>query len=95
MFLLLGTFIVREYTFVFVENAREENFGLVLKPLRSPEIDSKEPIPPAFVVRRSGTITLFLLGFWPPIDCSKIQAQCICVLAYLYLTHRDKLFIFK
>jgi hypothetical protein len=35
--------------------------------------------------------------FLAPIDCSKIPAQylCICVLAYLYLTHRDKLFIFK
>jgi hypothetical protein len=30
--------------------------------LRSPRIDSKESIPPAYVAWRAGTTTLFLLG---------------------------------
>ncbi len=30
--------------------------------LRSPRIDSKESIPPAYVARRAGTTTLFLLS---------------------------------
>ncbi len=30
--------------------------------LRSPKIDSKEPIPPGCVAWRTGTITLFLFG---------------------------------
>ncbi len=33
---------------------------------RSPRIDSKESIPPAYVARRAGTATLFLLGSKPP-----------------------------
>jgi hypothetical protein len=48
---------------------------VILKLLRSPEIDSKESIPQAYVAWRAGTRTLFLLGSWPPIDCSKIPAQ--------------------
>jgi hypothetical protein len=34
----------------------------IAKLLRSPRIDSKEPIPPGCVVWRAGTSTLFLLG---------------------------------
>ncbi len=34
--------------------------------LRSPRIDSKEPIPPAHVARRASTTTLFQLGSQPP-----------------------------
>jgi hypothetical protein len=34
----------------------------IFKRLWSPGIDSKEWIPPAYVARRAGTITLFLLG---------------------------------
>ena len=34
----------------------------IFKHLRSPEIDSKELIPPAYVAWRAGTTTLFLLG---------------------------------
>ncbi len=34
----------------------------VFKLLRSPDIDSKESIPPAYVAWRAGTTTLFLLG---------------------------------
>jgi hypothetical protein len=34
----------------------------ILKLLRSPRIDSKEPIPPACVAWRAGTTTLFLLS---------------------------------
>ncbi len=40
--------------------------AVFLKLLLSPEIDSKESIPPAYVAWRAGTRTLFLLGFWPP-----------------------------
>jgi hypothetical protein len=35
----------------------------------------KESILPAYVARRAGTITLFLLGSLGPIDCLKIPAQ--------------------
>jgi hypothetical protein len=35
----------------------------IFKLLWSPRIDSKEPIPPAYVAWLAGTITLFLLGF--------------------------------
>jgi hypothetical protein len=34
----------------------------IFKLLRSPRIDSKEPIPPGCVAWRAGTTTLFLLG---------------------------------
>ncbi len=34
----------------------------IVKRLRSPGIDSKESIPPAYVAWRAGTTTLFLLG---------------------------------
>jgi hypothetical protein len=34
----------------------------IFKPLWSPGIDAKTPIPPAYVAWRAGTITLFLLG---------------------------------
>jgi hypothetical protein len=40
--------------------------GGIFKLLRSPEIDSKESIPPNYVARRAGTTTLFLLGSKPP-----------------------------
>ncbi len=36
------------------------------KLFKSPEIDSKESIPPAYVAWRAGTITLFLLGSKAP-----------------------------
>jgi hypothetical protein len=38
----------------------------IFKRVWSPGIDTKEWIPPAYVVWRAGTITLFLLGSWPP-----------------------------
>ncbi len=37
----------------------------IFKLLWSPEIDSKEPIPPTYVAWRAGTITLFLFGSSP------------------------------
>jgi hypothetical protein len=40
----------------------QEYRAWIFKILRSPEIDSKESIPPAYVAWRAGTITLFLLG---------------------------------
>ncbi len=44
-------------------------------------IDSKESIPPAYVVLRAGTITLFLLGSEPPLVVLKFQhsftSECI------------------
>jgi hypothetical protein len=36
--------------------------GGIFTLIRSPGIDSKESIPPAFVARRAGTTTLFQLG---------------------------------
>ncbi len=58
-------------------NKKERNLGQwithqnvtrdrIFKRLRSPGIDSKELIPPAYVAWRAGTITLFLLGFPSP-----------------------------
>ncbi len=41
------------------------NRARIFKRLWSPGIDSKESIPPAYEVRRAGTITLFLLGSYP------------------------------
>jgi hypothetical protein len=46
--------------------------SLIFKLLRSPRIDSKEPIPPGCVAWRACTTTLFLLG--SPIYCLKIPA---------------------
>jgi hypothetical protein len=43
-----------------------ENRARIFKCLWGPGIDSKEWIPPAYVAWRAGTITLFLLGFYPP-----------------------------
>ncbi len=45
------------------------------KRLWSPGIDSKASVPPAYVARRAGTITLFLLGAKPPVDFLKIPVQ--------------------
>ncbi len=47
----------------------------IFKRLRSPGIDSKERIPPAYAARRAGTITLYPTKFLAPIDCLKIPAQ--------------------
>jgi hypothetical protein len=38
----------------------------IFKLSRSPRIDSKESIQPAYVGWWTGTKTLFLLGSWPP-----------------------------
>ena len=38
----------------------------IFKLLKSPGIDSKKSIPPAYVAWRVGKITLFLLGSQPP-----------------------------
>ncbi len=46
----------------------------IFKRLWSPGIDSKEWILPAYVAWRAGTITLFLLSSWAPIDFLKIPA---------------------
>jgi hypothetical protein len=45
---------------------KNDNRARIFKRLWSPGIDSKELIPPAYVAWRAGTITLFLLGAWPP-----------------------------
>ncbi len=47
--------------------------GGIFKLLWSPEIDSKESIPSAYVAWRAGTKTLFLLGSWPPQIVQKFQ----------------------
>jgi hypothetical protein len=44
-----------------------ENRDGIFKLLRSPGIDSKESIPPAYVAWRASTTTLFLLGSKPPL----------------------------
>ncbi len=49
--------------------------GGIYKLLRSPGIDSKEQIPPAYVAWRAGTATLFLLGSWPPKIVLKFQLR--------------------
>ncbi len=41
---------------------QDESKTRIFKRLWSPRIDSKELIPPAYLARRAGTITLFLLG---------------------------------
>jgi hypothetical protein len=46
----------------FPSDSRAVSRAGILKLLRSPGIDSKESIPPAFVAWRAGTTTLFLLG---------------------------------
>jgi len=46
----------------FPYDSRAVSRAGILKLLRSPGIDSKESIPPAYVAWRAGTITLFLLG---------------------------------
>jgi hypothetical protein len=47
--------------------------------LRSPEIDSKESIPPAYVAWRAGKTALFLLGSYPgyphPHRCSRFRSR--------------------
>ncbi len=48
---------------VDTEIIEEEYWARIFKRLRSPEIESKESIPPTYVIAwRAGTITLFLLG---------------------------------
>ncbi len=42
------------------------NWARIFKLLRSPRINSKEPIPPGCVAWRVDTTTLFLFGSWPP-----------------------------
>ncbi len=44
------------------EGAGNETRARIFKRLRSSGIDSVESIPQAYVARRAGTITLFLLG---------------------------------
>ncbi len=57
--------------FTLLVRYRSQNFKL----LRSPRIDSKEPIPPGCVAWRAGTTTLCLLGSYSPHRCLKIPAQ--------------------
>jgi hypothetical protein len=45
-----------------VGTARFLDGARIFKLLRRPRFDSNESIPPAFVARRAGTTTLFLLG---------------------------------
>ncbi len=45
----------------------------ILKFVRSPGIDSKKLIPPAYVARRAGTTSLIPTRFLTSIDCSKFQ----------------------
>ncbi len=56
--------VVFKASFVWeiIKKTRARIFNL----LRDPRMDSKEPIPPAYVAWRAGTSTLFLLGSLPP-----------------------------
>ncbi len=44
------------------DRREEQNRARIFKLIRSPRIDSKESIPPAYVDRRAGSTTLFLIG---------------------------------
>jgi hypothetical protein len=64
-----------EYTkSLFVHNGLKYT-ARIFKLLRSPGIDSKESIPPAYVVWRAGTTTPFPARFLAPIVGLKIPAQ--------------------
>jgi hypothetical protein len=58
----------------YISSAEISRDGII-KLLKSPGIDSKESIPPAYVAWQAGTTILILLGSKPSIDCSKIPAQ--------------------
>jgi hypothetical protein len=61
----------------------------IFERLWSPGIDSMERIPPAYEAWRAGTITLFLLGSQPPIDCLKIPAlELLTILRIPFLKTR-------
>ncbi len=62
----------------------------IFKLLRSPGIDSKESIPPAYVAWRVGTTTLFLLEFLAPINRSKIPALGVLFLNKTALFQKRK-----
>ncbi len=47
---------------IYSRNAGNQLRASILKLLRNPGIDSMESIPPACLARRTGTVTLFLLG---------------------------------
>jgi hypothetical protein len=47
------------FVWEIIKKTRARIFNL----LRSPRMDSKESVPPAYVALRAGTSTLFLLGF--------------------------------
>jgi hypothetical protein len=59
--------------------------GGIFKLLRTPGIDSKESISPAYVALRAASTTLFLA----PIDCYKIPAQesCLWIENNLWIEH--------
>jgi hypothetical protein len=52
-------------TFPYINTDRGDTRARIFKPLRSPRIDSMEPIPPGCVAWRAGTKALFLLGSVP------------------------------
>jgi hypothetical protein len=47
----------------------------IFKLLRTPGIDSKESIPPAYVAWRAGTITLFILGSFTNSSSGEIEIE--------------------
>ncbi len=57
---MLGSWRFETWRFVGVPHARA--WARIFKLLRSPRIDFKESIPPAYEAWRAGTATLFLLG---------------------------------
>ena len=57
----LLTLFLKAYILVHFSEGDARNRAQIFKFLRSPEIDSKESVPPAYVAWRAGTTTLFLL----------------------------------
>ncbi len=69
----------KQFFFIFQLGIKKATKARILKLLRSPRIDSKEPIPAGCVAWRAGTTTPFLLGSQPSIDCLKIPALVQCL----------------
>ncbi len=63
--LVNGRYVTGRFVGVCYKVLSKMSRAQIFKLLRSPKIDSKEPIPPGCVAWRAGTTTLFLLGSYP------------------------------
>ena len=60
---LFYLYISEQHQFLMnLANFIEPSWAGIFKPVWSPGIDAKASTPPAYVARRAGTITLFLVG---------------------------------